>query len=386
MKILQVVPFFTPLRGGSVTVPYELSKELAKCGHDVTIITTDFEFNKEYAKSIEKGGVEVIPIHCIANIGLFLFSPGMKKWLKDSIGKFDIVHMHNYRSYQNNVVYRFAKKFDVPYILQAHGSLPRIFGKKKLKKIYDYIWGDKLLNGTERVIAVSNVEIEQYQNMGLDKDKIRIVPNGIDLSEYGQIPKKGEFRRKYSIKDDEKIILYLGRIHRIKGLDLLIEAFGDLSKKYEDIKLVIAGPDDGFLSTLKKQIADFKISDKILFTGPLYRNDKLKAYVDADVYVLPSSYEIFGITVLEACVCGTPVIVTDRCGIADLVNKKAGLVCSCNSGGLQRSITALIHDSKMSDRFSKDGKRLVSENFCMPKIAKQIEKLYAECIEYSLKN
>lgn len=129
MKILQVIEFFTPSRGGSVASTYNLSKELAKLGHEVTIITTDFEFDEKYVKSIEKEGVKVVHVHCIASIGLLLFSPGMKKWLKDNIGKFDIVHMHNYRSYQNNVIYRFAKKFDVSYILQAHSSLPMMAGK-----------------------------------------------------------------------------------------------------------------------------------------------------------------------------------------------------------------------------------------------------------------
>jgi len=108
MKILQVIPFFTPARGGSVTVSYYLSKELSKSGHEVTIITTDFEFDEEYAKSIE--GVNVISFKCIANHGLFLYSPSMKKWLRDNINNFDVVHLHNFRSYQNNVVYKYAKK------------------------------------------------------------------------------------------------------------------------------------------------------------------------------------------------------------------------------------------------------------------------------------
>lgn len=141
MKILQVVPFFTPARGGSVVVVYYLSEELSKRGHEVTIITTDFEFDEEYAKAIEKKGVKVIVFKCVANIGLFLLSPGMKKWLIEEIKEFDIVHLHNLRSYQNVIIHRHAEKYGIPYVLQAHGSVSRIIEKQKLKKFTTY-FGD----------------------------------------------------------------------------------------------------------------------------------------------------------------------------------------------------------------------------------------------------
>ena len=82
MKILQVIPFFSPKFGGSVTVPYELSRELVKRNHEVTIITTDFGFDSQYAKTLQDAGVNVIPFHCLANVGLFLYSPSIKVWLE----------------------------------------------------------------------------------------------------------------------------------------------------------------------------------------------------------------------------------------------------------------------------------------------------------------
>ncbi|GAJ22860.1 unnamed protein product, partial [marine sediment metagenome] len=163
--------------------------------------------------------------------------------------------------------------------------------------------------------------------------------------------------------DDQRIILFLGRIHKIKGLDLLAKAFADLPKPLDNIKLVIVGPDDGYLSSLKKLVTDLGINDKVLFTGPLYGQEKLKAYVDADVYVLPSFYEIFGITVLEALACGTPVIVTNRCGIADAINGQAGLVVPYDKEQLQHALLHLLGDDKMRSQFSEKGKSLVREKF-----------------------
>lgn len=373
MKILQVIPYFTPKRGGDVNVVYNLSRQLIKKGHGVTIITTDFEFEKGYAKTLNK--IQVIPFKCIANIGLFLISPSMKKWLKRNIKNFDIIHLHDFRSYQNYIVHYYAKKHDIPYILQAHGSVLPFFQKQKFKKLYDWVWGYRILREASKVIALTKTEAEQYKKMGVDEDKIEIVPNGIDLSEYENLPEKGEFRKKYSIRDDEKMILYLGRIHKIKGIDLLVNAFADLVKELDDVRLAIVGPGDGFLSTLKKQIEDLKIGDKILFTGPLYERDKLKAYVDADVYILPSVYETFPVTVLEACACGTPVIITDWCSIADIVGNKVGYVIEYDKDQLRDAMLEALSDDGLKRRFGEESKRLVEE-FGWDEIVRKIENVY----------
>ena len=374
MRILQVIHYFSPLHGGgSINVAYNLSKQLVERGHEVTIFTTDFELDKDYIQSLD--GVRVVPFHCIANIGQMLISPKMKKQLKKEIRDFDIIHMHNFRSYQNIVAHHYAKKYNIPYILQAHGSVLPFFQKQGLKKIFDLFFGYKILRDASKIIAVTKMETEQYKKMGVNENKIDIVPNGIDLSEYENLPRRGEFRRKYLIGDDEKIILYLGRLHKIKGIDLLVNAFADLIKELDDVRLVIVGSDDGFLSTLKGQIEDLKLGNKILFTGPLYERDKLGAYVDADVYVLPSVYEIFGITVIEACACGMPVIVTDRCGIADFVDK-IGYVVEYDKGQLQDKLLKILSDEELRRRFGEEGKRLVREEFEWDKIVMQVENVY----------
>ena len=114
MRILQVIPFFTPVMGGSVISTYNLSKNLAERGHVVTIYTTGFKHNENYIKSLE--GVRVVPFHCIVNIGMMLFSPSMKWRLKKEIKNYDIVHMHNFRSYQNIIARYYARKYKIPYI------------------------------------------------------------------------------------------------------------------------------------------------------------------------------------------------------------------------------------------------------------------------------
>ena len=382
MRILQVFNFFSlPHGGGTVAVIYQLSRAMTQRGHEVTIYTSDFELDREYINSLE--GVEVYPFHSWLNLPRFYFylTIGMIWEAKRKVKDFEIIHMHGYRSLQNIVIHHYAKKYNIPYVLQAHGSVLPFFQKQRLKNIFDLFFGYSILRDASKVIASTKIEARQYKKMSVDKDKIEIVPNGIDLSEYDNLPKRGKFRKKYKIKDEEKMILYLGRIHKIKGIDLLVEAFSDLIRELKDVRLVIVGSDDGFLSMLKRQIDDLKIGDKILFTGLIPEKDKLRAYVDADVYVLPSVYETFPVTVLEACACGTPVIVTDRCGIANIVNdNNVGHVVEYNKDQLQDAIFKILTNVELRCCFGEGGKKLVREKFSWDIVVEQLEQIYGDII------
>lgn len=378
MKILQIVQFFSPNHGGSAMAPYELSKQLQKNGHKVTVLTTDFQMNNVFIDSLD--GIEVIPFHCQLNIGGLLISSSMNKYLKQNIDKFDIIHMHNFRTYQNIITHKYATKNNVPYVLQARGSVLPFFQKQTLKKIFDIFFGYKILRDSSKLIALTKIETEQYTKMGVDKNKIEIVPNGIDLKKYDNLPIRGMFRKKYGIKDDEKLILYLGRIHKIKGIDLLVSAFADLIQELDNAKLAIIGPDGGLLSSLKSQIADLNIDNRIVFTGPFYNRDKLEAYVDADIYVLPSVYETFPNTVLEACACGTPVVITNRCGIADIIDK-VGYVVEFDKDQLKNAMFEILNDNELRKRYKEGGNRLVSEEFSWNNVINKLEILYLNCLK-----
>ena len=376
MKILQVIPFFSPKFGGSVTVPYELSKELAKRNHDITIITTDFGFNLDYADVIRANGVTVIPFRCVANFGLFLYSPSMKIWLKKNLKNYDIIHLHNYRSYQNNLVHILAMKFGIPYIVQAHGSVLPLFERQNLKKLYDFVWGKKILKDASKVIALTEIEADQYQKMGVPRDKIEEIPNGLDLSQFLHNPGRGDFRSKYKIPENDKIILFLGRIHRIKGIDLLIAAYSELLKELPECQLVIVGPDDNYLSIIEDQIIKLEIKKKPIFTGLLFGAGKISAYTDADVFVLPSDYESFPIVLLEAMFYEIPVIITKNLKHFDWIDNKTGFICNRDPEDLKKHLSILLKDEKLRQSFGANGKIIVREYFDFQNTVQTVIDLY----------
>jgi len=386
MKILEVTSFFKPSweAGGIARVSYELSKRLAE-RNEVVVYTTDGFKSRLKIQKNRPIQVDNMSVYYFRNLSNYLASkniciPYLLPFTAiREIQRFDIIHIHSFRSILAVLIWYYAKKYDIPYILQAHGSVLSISQKKSLKDVFDQVFGFKMLQDASKVIALTKSEADQYMKMGVNENKIEIVPNGIDLSEYNKLPKKGGFRKQYSINKNERIILYLGRIHKIKGVDLLVQTFADLLKKIDNIRLVIVGPDDGFLSELKRAIENLKISDKILLTGPLYGEDKSKAYIDADVFVLPSVYETFPMTILEACAFGKPTIVTNRCGIADFVNR-FGYVVDYDKNQLFDAIIKILNNKRFREISGEKGRKLVNIEFNWEKIVQKIERVYDNCI------
>lgn len=381
MKILHVIPFFNPSLGGSVTVPYQLSYWLAREGHEVTIITTDYKYDPDYAQSLEN--VEVIPFRRVANLGLFLYSPGMKKWLKSNISNYDIVHLHNFRSYQNNIVCKYAREFDVPYIVQPHGSLPRIVEREGLKKLYDLVWGNDILQHASKIVAVSGNEVEQFRQACIPDGKITVIPNGVSDISPAALPPAGQFREQYEIRE-KHIILYAGRVHKIKGIDFLIRAFNSFVHSWndDDVALVIAGPDDGSQSAFENLVEQLGLADKVRFVG--FISSLAAAYQDADVLVYPSVYEIFGLVPFEALLCGTPVIVTDDCGCGEIVKKaECGyLVHYGDVAGLSETLRFALEHPDVNERMVEAGRRYIKEHLTWESVVKQVEEMYEDCVRH----
>jgi len=385
MKVLQVIPRFNPSLGGGVDVVYNISKQLALRGHDVTVATTDYLFDADYARTIEDLGVEVIPFRHLFNYCLYIPSPDLKAWCKAHISDFDIVHLNGTRSYQNSVVMNHAVKGGIPIVLQAHGSIMRIVERKGIKWLYDQLWGSKLLTNASAFIALSHSEAEAHQRMGVAKEKIHVLPNGVDLEKFKDLPKKGEFREKYSIKADEKVVLYLGRLHKSKGIDLLVEAFADLALQMENVKLVLVGPDGGFKGDLLKCIVDHNIQDKVQFTGLVSERDKYAAFIDSDVFVTPKFYG-FPITFAEACACGLPIVTTNAGDYLDWIDKQAGISTLYDRSSVCQSMHLVLTNDALRSIYRKKCRELSEINFNWDKIAGDLEDIYSTASAIKIKD
>ena len=388
MKILQVISSFPPAYsyGGPVKVSYDISKELVKNNHDVTVYTTDvYNSHSRLNYKTNPEMIDGIIVYRFRNISNFLskknfsFAPMMYFFLKSHIKEFDIIHLHEYRSVQAIFVSHLARKSNIPYIIQAHGSVLPTFEKQWLKKIFDIFWGKKILFEASKCIALTKKEAEYYQIMGVPKKNIVIIPNGVHIEEYKELPNLGNFRMRYDFQKDTKLILYIGRIHQSKGLDLLIDAFNELIQERINCKLIMIGPDDGYLQQIERKINNFRLHEKIIIIGFIPINEKIEALVDSDVFVTPS-FSGFPITFLEACACGLPVITSTHGDSLDWIDNNVGFVVEYNLSRLKEAILKIIDDEAVSKKFSNQGKRLVAEQFNWNAICDQIEMNYREVI------
>jgi len=391
MKILQVVPYFPPAYafGGPVKVAYQISRELIKRGHEVVVYTTDAKDFDSRLEVDSSNTIKEMKVHRFRNLSLTLvkklklfITPQLTLFARKEVKKFDIIHLHEYRTFQNIIIHHYARKYDVPYVLQAHGSLPRIGAWRRLKWIYDVLFGYRLLRGASKVIALSKVEAEQYKAMGVPEEKIAIIPNGIDLSEYANLPPKGAFKKRFGIPEEKKIILYLGRIHKTKGIDFLIRAYAYLKNemKCRDAILAIAGPDDGYLNDAKALANSLGLYNSVMFTGFISSEDKLMALVDAEVFVTSSFYG-FPITFLEACAVGTPLVTTSLGDTLEWIDGNVGYVAQPTPRDLVEAIYRIISDDELRRRFSKNCIEIVKSKFSIEKVVERLEKVYEEVVE-----
>jgi len=385
MRILQVIPVFSPpkLFGGSQRVVYLVSKQLSKRGHEVAVYTSDMSnLNERTSKYVEAiDGFTIVHFKSICPFLLskarLLLTPAMERCLQTEINNFDVIHVHEARSFQHIVVWQLAQKRGIPYVVQAHGNLSPHFGGFS-RRIYDELFGKKVIRSASKVIAASRVEALDYARFGVNEEKVEIIPNAIDLDEFSNHDIRGTFREKYNINPDSKVILFIGRIHPIKGIDVLLHAFAKMIKDSKvNATLVVAGPDDGFLKECLSIVKTYEISN-VIFTGQLDGMERIDAYVDADVVVIPSRYESFSIVVLEAYACGKPVVASRVGGLKDLVvDKETGvLVEPGDVNGLSRAIMAILLDNKVEKRGLRC-KEFV-EQFSIEKTINKLERAYHE--------
>jgi len=388
-----VCPPTSNVADGITTVVQNVTKELAKRGNEVAVYTSDMLDQRGNTSLKPKkqviNNVTVYYLRSLWRHKTFIVTPSIIPLLSKRLSDFDIIHIHDCRSFQGIFAYLFARVKNVPYVFQPHGSylcsLLDSPTKKVAKVALDKLVSGRIIQNASKIIALSQVEADQYECAGVPMQKITIVPNGIDLTEYSDLPYKGSFKKKFGLNNNEKIVLYLGRIHEIKGIDILVRAFEKILHELGDVRLVIVGPDDGYLCELEALIRTLGIQNNVLIVGPLYGKNKIAAYVDADVYVLPSRYEIFGITVLESVACGTPIIITDACGLADYFSDKVGMVVKADSiSQLREALLEMLLNQKRREIYKGNCKTAL-QKFNIYEIVSQLEKVYEDMIAIVLK-
>ena len=387
LKIAIVTPAYVPAFafGGPVIQLRRIVQALHKKGYDITVYTTNATSPTSFASLQTQEYIDDILVKrfpVLFRVAGYWFSPSMFKTLLED--DFDVIHTNCARSFQSDLASLVSRIRRIPLIIQSRGSIGSYRAKGAVSVGMSYLYSihnpilKYSLKQAEKVIALTRSEALEYRVMGVENNKIEVIPNGIDLSDFNCLPRSGRFRENYSISADTRIILFLGRINRIKGIDVLIEAFSFLNKELDKMKLVIVGPKNGYSKFCEELVSRSDITDDILFTGPLYAEDKLEAYVDSDIFVLPSRYEAFPNVILEAFACSKPVVASDVESISDIImNKQTGLLFKRgNSRELAEKILYILKNPEEGRKMGHMARRMVEENFSTDKVICSLEALY----------
>ncbi|WIM44410.1 glycosyltransferase [Methanosarcina mazei] len=382
---MEVSNYFKPSweTGGVTKVNYELSRGLIEKGHEVTVYTTDGYASRLDVPKNKPVCVDGIRVYYFYN----LFRSLVKKMkfptpyyapfvLRGEIRNFDIIHIHEHRTLLAAFVRYYAKKYDVPYVVQAHGSVLPSFQKQKFKHMFDFFFGNQILKDATNLIALSESEVSQYEKMGIKKENVKIVSNGIKIDEFKNLPLRGTFRKKFSIGVSDNLILYVGRIHESKGLDLVLRSFVNILKEEPNSKLVFLGPDNGFLNHLRLLAKTLCLNDSaVIFTGFATKEEKIAALLDSDVFVTPT-FTGFPISFLEACFFGLPIVTTNKGDSLDWIHEQVGYVVEYDSNTFANATLTILKNKHLKDEFSIKAKNLVACEFSLDSFIKNIETIY----------
>jgi glycosyltransferase involved in cell wall biosynthesis len=362
MKILHVISSIDISAGGPSKSVSDLAVNLAKEGLHITLMT-------------EKSSNPFLSSANHKNLKFnFADSPYFRKILKsaENSEEYNLFHGHGLWQLPVHQMARFARGKGIPYIISPRGMLePWALNSGRLKKkIALWSYQRKDLELASCLHATSVPEAENIRKLGLN-NPIAIIPNGIDLSEF-QLPKKEEQLKK-------KNVLFFSRIHPKKGIELLVEAWQMLDKSLrQDWTVEITGNGSkNYIRNLQKLIVQSGLSDEIKITGPRYGVSKYNAFSQADLFVLPTYSENFGVVVIEALASGLPVITTKGTPWQELPARGAGWWIDAGVEPLKEALSeALSVSTEERKRMGQNGRKLTEENYSIGSVTIKMIQLY----------
>ena len=384
MRILHVTPRVSPTAGGPTNL-IGLVRGLIAHGIDTTLVTTNAELHGQLDLPLNERVVRLGAPHIFHNVwrmsGRYGFAPSMVRTLWRTMHTYDLVHIHWLYDFTCIAAARVALTAGVPFVTQPHGSLDPHMRKRNalVKEPYMATVGRPLLQRAAAVVfdTPEEARLASYA----PRRPEWTMPVGIDAGDFTPLPPRGTFRAAYP-EIGGRFLLFLGRLSPQKALDLLLPAFARIARRQHDVWLVIAGPDyRGYESEVRRLIDELGIGHRVIVAGLLTHPMKLAAFIDADLFVLPSYSENFGAVVTEALLCGLPVVVSDRVNIhRELSDAGAAMVVSCSVDGVVAGIESALADRTLRPRIATVGPAFVRARYTWDAIIPPLIERYSEVI------
>lgn len=380
MHLLEVIPYYRPAWafGGPPKVMWEEALHFLTLGHEVSVITTDALDSKTRVSGPRDVVEEGVSITRLANRSNWLayhhyrFTPrGLRAALRQSYP--DVVHLSETRHELAVATWLEARRRSIPLAVSAFGTLPRRGGLKGvLRAQYDQAFVTPMLGSASALLAQTDHEAELYAAAGGRPDRIHLLPLGSDPP-----PPPGPMP-DFGIPDEAPVVMFLGRIHPLKGVRQLVQAFARVAPTHRDAYLLIAGRDDGALVELQTTVSRAGLSERVLFPGPIYGAARFDAYRRASLFAItPTHYEETSLASLEAASVGTPLLLGIEADAPFLAEYDAGWTVP--RGG---DIASTLDEALRSDLAVKgaNARRMFAERHAWDVVAGRLETILTDAV------
>lgn len=374
MKILHVISSMDPSTGGPPAVAAGIAIAQQKLGHDVYILTNDTPEAEEVIRPLLEslpGGNDIKLIYLASK---FMWQSLSVKRIESKLAEKgfrpDVLHLHGLWEFTVVGASRYARSQNIPYVIRPFGMLNFwSLGQKRLKKKLALIWYYKRMLRSTAFLHMLNKD-EADACALLDHIDFEVIPNGIFLEQINNEIPEGTFHRKFPELENKPYLLYLSRLHHVKGIDYLIDAFVKVNEKFPDLRLVVAGPDSGnYRMEIQSRIEKLQLGHRIHLVGPLYSDDKKAALVDAEIFCLTSRSEGFSMAITEAMAYSCPVVISNECHFPEVAQFNAGKVIPLDAQSIAEGIIEYLENPEVAKAAGVAGRRLIEDSFTWNQIA-----------------
>lgn len=381
MKIVHVIPYMAPQAGGPPVVVDQLSRELVARGHQVQVLTTDLYSDGDLSWAAAERLPYNLCVYPSWKRNRYGFSQDFSRGLSTAVQECDVVHLHTLWTFASLAGARASLAANVPFVVMPHGMLdPNSIRRGWLKKRLYGNWLEWPLIRRAARMCYTHPEEERLARQTCDRlPPGEIVELGVDAPpDVAAAELRESCLLRFPQLRDRTVVLFLGRLHAKKGLDLLIPAFDQVAEKHPAAHLLIVGPGDAdYVASLHAEIARRGLSTKITLAGPLFGNDKWAAMAASHLFVLPSYQENFALAAVDAIRSGLPVLLSRRVNLwQDIVTAGAGRDCETNLASVASALESCLCDSNWRTTAPQAGARLLTARFNWTVTAGKLEALY----------
>jgi glycosyltransferase involved in cell wall biosynthesis len=393
MRILSVTQSYAPFYefGGPPVKVEALANGLTARGHEITVLTADLGLEARqsagdpdsttkrspFGWTREKRGVKSIYVPTWFRYRALTWNPAVNRYCRARLAGFDAVHIFGLYDWLGPAVAKECRKHRIPYVVEPIGMFVPIVRNLFLKRVYHRFYGRTLLRGAATIIATAEQEVEELAAGGIPRSKISLRRNGVMAPRV--LPERGGFRSRHGIPAEAWMVLFLGRLSAKKSPEMLLQAFTQLPKNIagKDLWLAFAGPDESGMRVRLEELAKAQgVRSRVIFSGAIFDEEKWAAYRDADVFVLPSLNENFGNSAAEAAACGTPVVVSEDCGIAPLLANLAAIAVPHETRAVSQAVKQILEDGELRTALAEGGRK-AALRLGWDEPLEAMEKLYA---------